>query len=588
MKENYIIDYISGNEIKVSPEEIEAVQPLAHILVEDYGYPKANILTHPQYRVKVRPSDNNKSYPVDIAVFNNDKKDEDSILLICECKSKSRKDGITQLQDYLRFSKAQLGMWYNGAERCYIRKFEQNGKVDFEEIPNIPRYGESVDSIGMLKRSQLRPTHNLKSLFRAIRNYLAANAVGVTRDEVLAQQLIGLIFCKIYDETWSAPDDTVQFRTELRESSTVTIQRIKRLFENVKRKYPAVFAASEEITLDSHSVTYVVGELQNYCIVDSERDVVADAFEVFIGHALKGGQGQFFTPRNIIRMMVNILDPQPSDYIIDPACGSGGFLIEVLRNIQNKLEEESKKYKWNTRILQSETDEAASHINGIDKDSFLAKVAKAYMAIFGYDKAGVFCEDSLDLPQNWALATKGQVALGKYNVLLTNPPFGSKIPVTGRDKLSQYDLAKKWKFNKKKNVWEAGKLQESESPQVLFIERDLDLLANYGRMAIVLPDGIFGNDNFGYIRHWLSERGRILAIVDIPVETFQPNTATKTSVLFFQKLPKEEIPKDYDIFMAIARTCGHDRRGKEIDSDEIQLVADAYKEWYKDHMGVSK
>ena len=139
-------------------------------------------------------------------------------------------------------------------------------------------------------------------------------------------------------------------------------------------------------------------------------------------------------------------------------------------------------------------------------------------------------------------------------------------------------MAYKW-TKTKTGEWEKGKIKEKESPQVLFIERDVQLLADYGRMAIVLPDGVFGNDTFGYIRHWLKEQGRILAIIDIPVETFQPNTATKTSILVFQKLPKDEIPKDYDIFMAIASTCGHDRRGNETGSDEIQLIAAEYKKW---------
>ena len=155
--------------------------------------------------------------------------------------------------------------------------------------------------------------------------------------------------------------------------------------------------------------------------------------------------------------------------------------------------------------------------------------------------------------------------------------------MSGEEKLKQYDLAYKWKKDRKTGNWTKGGLKDSESPQVLFIERDLELLADYGKMGIVLPDGVFGNETFGYIRHWLSERGRILAIVDIPVETFQPHTATKTSVLFFQKLPKNKIPQDYEVFMAIADTCGHDRRGNEIASDDIRNVAEEYHKWMKDH-----
>ena len=144
-------------------------------------------------------------------------------------------------------------------------------------------------------------------------------------------------------------------------------------------------------------------------------------------------------------------------------------------------------------------------------------------------------------------------------------------------------MACKWKNDRKTSTWTKGKLKDSESPQVLFIERDLELLADYGKMGIVLPDGVFGNETFGYIRNWLSKKGRIIGIVDIPVETFQPHTATKTSILFFQKLPEDRIPERYDIFMAMADTCGHDRRGNEIESDDIKKVAEAFRDWESEH-----
>ena len=579
MRDGYLIDYISGAEVKATPEEIQAVQPFVKMLTEDYGYPKELIVTHPQYRVKVRPSDTKKEYPVDIAVFSAAQKSDDDIYIVVECKKKARKDGRSQLEDYLRFCKAQLGVWYNGEERFFLRKYEEDGQVKFEEIPNIPKYGQRLEDIGKFRRCDLKPTHNLKSTFKAIRNHLAANTVGATRDEVLAQQLINIIFCKIYDERFTEPEDMVSFRAGVNEAPADVKKRLLDLFDKVKRKYKEVLDKEDSISLDADSVVYVIGELQNFCLIEAERDSVADAFETFIDHALKGGQGQFFTPRNVVRMMVDILDPTDEDYIIDPSCGSGGFLVETLRYIWKKLDSEGERYHWNAANLKEEKMEVAlNKLCGIDKDYFLSKVAKAYMAILGDGKSGIFCEDSLDIPSNWQDKTKIKIGTGKFSVLLTNPPFGSKIPVRGEDKLKQYDLAYKWKKNKH-GVWEKGKLKEKESPQVLFIERDVQLLANYGRMAIVLPDGVFGNDTFGYIRHWLKEQGRILAIIDIPVETFQPNTSTKTSVLVFQKLPKEEIPEDYDIFMAIASTCGHDRRGNETESDEIQLVAAEYKKW---------
>lgn len=581
-KDGYIIDFISGQEVKATPEEIEAVQVFAKQLVEDYNYPKDHIQTRPQFRVKVRPSDTKKEYPVDIAVFPNDKKQEDEVYIIVECKKKTRKDGLTQLKDYLRFSKAFLGVWFNGNERLFLRKVEKDGRIEFEEIPNIPQYKQRVEDIGKFKRKDLKPTHNLKATFKAIRNHLAANTVGATRDEVLAQQLINLIFCKIYDERFTEPNDIVTFRAGVDEEAKDVKERILDLFDKVKRKYKEVLDDSDTITLDPNSVAYVVGELQNYCLIEAERDVIADAFETFIGHALKGGQGQFFTPRNVVKMMVDILDPDEEDLIIDPACGSGGFLIEALRHVWRKLDAEGEKYHWNNENLKEEKMEfALNRIRGIDKDYFLAKVAKAYMAIVGDGKSGIFCEDSLEKPENWDSKTKEKVDLGKFSVLLTNPPFGSKIPVRGEDKLKQFELGHKWKLNKKTGEWEKGKLKDKEAPQILFIERCLQLLKDGGRMAIVLPDGIFGNNQLGYIRQFIVKQARIIAVIDVPIETFQPNTGTKTSILILQKT--KNIPEDYPVFMAIAETCGHDRRGNVKEEDDIAQISNEFKKWAEEH-----
>jgi len=580
IRDGYFLDFISGLEVQETPEEIEAVQVFAKQLVEDYNYPKEFIQTRPQYRVKVRPSDIKKEYPVDIAVFSDVKKTDDDAYIIIECKKKNRKDGKSQLQDYLRFSKAYLGVWFNGEERLFLRKIEREGRVDFEEIPNIPQFKQRVEDIGKYRRKDLRPTHNLKATFKAIRNHLAANTVGATRDEVLAQELINLIFCKIYDERFTEPNEMVTFRAGVQEDHEDVRKRILDLFEKVKRKYKEVLDETDSINLDAGSIAYIVGELQNYCLIDAERDSIADAFEVFIGHALKGGQGQFFTPRNVIKMMVEILDPTDEDLVIDPACGSGGFLIETLKYIWNKLEQEGKKYNWNERNIQEEKMEIAiNRIRGIDKDYFLSKVAKAYMAIIGDGKSGIFCEDSLEKPENWQEKTELKIDLGKFSVLLTNPPFGSKIPVRGDEKLKQFDLGYKWKRNQNSNDFSKRKLKTNEAPQVLFIERCIQLLKNRGRMAIVLPDGIFGNHTYDYIRNWLMNNGRILGIIDIPIETFMPNTSTKTSVLIFQKLERDEIPNDYEIFMAIAESCGHDRRGNKTIEDDISNISQKFCEW---------
>ncbi len=580
--ESGIKDYISGINIKASPEEIDAVQPYSKILVEDYDYPIDYIITHPQYRVKVRPSSKKKEYPVDIAVFNNKKKDEESIQIIVECKKKNEEDGLEQLKDYLRFSKAQIGVWFNGNNKAYIRKIEKNGRTEFVSIPNIPKFGQRFEDIGKFKRKDLKVASNLKAIFKSIRNHLAGNNVGTTRDEVIAQQLISIIFCKLFDEKYTSPDDQVRFRAGIDENNEEISKRIFDLFEDVKKKYKEVIDQNDKINLDKKSISYVVGELQNILLIESSRDVISDAFETFIGHTLKGDKGQFFTPRNVVKMIVEILDPSEDDLIIDPACGSGGFLIESLRYIWKKVENAGKNNNWSEQNILEEKMEVAIHkIYGIDKDSFLTKVTKAYMAIIGDGKSGIFCEDSLENPKNWSKKTSSKINLEKFDILITNPPFGSKIKITGEEKLKQYNLGFKWKVDKKTSEFHKGKLKDKETPQILFIERCLQLLKDDGKMALVLPDGIFGNETNTYVRNWLRSQGKILAIIDLPLETFLPHTGTKTSVILFQKKIKFDVEKDYKIFMAIPKYCGHDRRGIQINQDDIQNVSKEYQGWIK-------
>ncbi|MEI8054542.1 MAG: N-6 DNA methylase [bacterium] len=570
-----IIDYISGIEIIATPEEIEAVQVFSKQLIEDYGYKKNQIQTRPQFRVKARPSDTKKEYPVDIAVFQNKTKKDDDVYIIIECKKKNRKDGKGQLEDYLRLSKATLGVWFNGDERLFLRKFEKDGKAIFEEIPNIPVFGQRIEDIGKFKQKDLKSTHNLKSVFKSIRNHLAANTIGATRDEVLAQQLINLIFCKIYDEKFTAPNEIVKFRAGINENPEVVEKRVIDIFKEVKINMPEVIDESDKISLDRNSIIYVVGELQNYSLMNSERDVIADAFETFIGHALKGGQGQFFTPRNVVKMMVDILQPKETDKIIDPACGSGGFLIDALKYVWDKSEIKYKKLGWReSQIEKKKIEIATSNFRGIDKDYFLSKVAKAYMNLIGDGTTGIFCEDTLENPKTWKTEIQLKIQLGTFDILLTNPPFGSKIPVIGEDKIKQFESGYKWKFDEKKNYWfKTNNLKEQEEPQVLFIERCLALLKDGGKMAMVLPSGILGNQQEEYLRQYILDKGNLFAIVELPFETFSPNVSINTSVLFIQK---GKTNNKKNLFISINEQCGHDKKGRPVAKDDISKVADFF------------
>ena len=560
-KEGYIIDYISGTQVKASPEEVEATQVFSKILVEDYGYPKENIQTRPQFHVKVRPSDTKKEYPVDIAVFGDSERTDDSIYLIVECKKKNRKDGRTQLENYLTLSKANIGVWFNGEERFYLLKQNtDDGRVLFKEIPNIPKFGERLEDIGKFKRKDLKPTHNLKTVFNAIRNYLAGNATGTTMDQVIAQQIINMIFCKIYDERFTKMDDEVTFRVGINENSEIVSNRIKNLFAKVKSKYNEVIEVADEIKLDDMSIKYVVGELQSYCLIDTERDVVADAFEVFIQYALKGGQGQFFTPRNVVKLMVELVKPQPNEIVIDPACGSGGFLVESMRYMWRILEKQALDYGWNEIALEEEKKSCAiKYIKGIEKDSFLAKVTKAYMAILGDGKGGIFCEDALLKPSEWKIATQQSIGLGHFDVLLANPPFGKDIKVTGEDKLKQYELAYKWKTEDGKFI-KTNILKKEEAIQIIYIERCLSLLNDGGRMGLIIPETYFHAPSTKYILQFLLKGNNVMWLVDLPHNTFRPHNNAKCVIIVLQKgHPQQEV-----INMAVAEQMGHDHQGKEM------------------------
>lgn len=592
IQEGYLADYISGSQVRSTPEEVEAVQPYAKKLVEDYGYPIANIVTHPQYRVKVRPSDVKKEYPVDIAVFSDSIHSDDNCYIIVECKKKSRKDGKDQLEDYLRFSKATLGVWFNGKETLYLRKYEKDGMVRFVEIPNIPVFGQRVEDVGLFKRRDLKKTHNLKSVFGSIRNYLAANNTGITLDNEFVVQIINLIFCKIYDERFTRANDTVNFRAGIEEPCVAVADRIKRIFDSVKNKYPDVFGVNDVISLSDASIAYIVGELQQYCLIESERDVIADAFEMFISPSLRGGQGQFFTPRNVVKLLVALANPTRHDKLIDPACGSGGFLIESLRYVWAQVKNEGEELGWPDREIFADQQEVAiKNFRGIDKESFLSKTTKAYMAILGDGRGGVFCENSLEMPIHWGSDTQHLIQLGAFDIVLTNPPYGSKLKIEDRAILYHYDLGYQWKV--KNGVYEKTTKQlDFQTPQVLFIERCLNLLRPGGRLGIVAPESMFCNPSHKYIMRYVESKAQIEAVVSMPENLFQPHTHAKTCVVLMRKLGENEKPDpDEQIFMAVAKWCGHDSRGLAVPYDDVPAIQARFEAFRRgeelsyDHLG---
>ena len=597
LQTGYIRDFISGTGVRATPEEVEAVQVFARRLVEDFGYPKDHIVTRPQYRVRQRPSELKKSYPVDIAVFTSPRHEDGDLLMIVECKAENVKAGRKQLELYLSMCDAQVGAWFNGGSHegtshLYLRKdYVSGGRIIFSELPTLPRFGQRLQDIGLYLRRDLRTTEHLQPVLRDIRHHLAGNLFGTTRDEPLAQQIINVLFCKVFDETSKGPDELVDFRAGIDEKPTAVRARILDLFARVKTRFADVFDQTDAITLDDESIAYVVGELQPYCVTEAERDVIGDAFEVFMGPALRGEEGQFFTPRNVVHMIVAILDPKPEELIMDPACGSGGFLIAALDYVWSQIEQLGQRKKWSKqRMREEQTHVASQYFRGIDKDGFLAKVTKAYMAILGDGRGGVFCDNSLLPRAKWKPLLASKVDLESFDVVMTNPPFGTKIPIKGAETLGQYTLGHKATLAQTtgKYHW-TDKLLDSQPPQLLFIERCLEFLKPGGRLGILIPESVLGMPTYTHIVQFLRARVRIVGVVSMPEELFQPHTHAKTAVLFIKKVPPRP---DDQIFMSVVEWCGHDSRGnptirthpdgREELLDDVPKVVDAFKELVKD------
>ena len=588
--EGSLEDFITGQWVKDTPEEREAVQVFARKLVEEYHYPKSFITTRPQFRVKVSPSGQPK-YPVDIAVFTSQSKQYSEAYIIVECKRPNRTEGRIQLEEYLNLCpSAQIGIWFNGEEHLYLRRVaNSNGVFKFQEIYQIPKHLQPITSIGQTKRNELTVPPNLKATFKDIRNHLSGMTTGMTLDMTFAKEVINILFCKIFDEMDKGPEEFMEFHANPEEPPSVVKKTITSLFENiVTKEYDDVFDKHDTISLDAESLAYVVGALQNYAITEADREAVGDAFEVFIGPTLRGSEGQFFTPRNVIRMMIEILNPQPKEMIIDPACGSGGFLIAGLEHVWRIIEKDGKERGWTQeRILKEKTDVASKYFRGIDKDSFLAKVTKAYMAIVGDGRGGVFCENTLKDPKDWNAKTRDKIELGLFDCTVTNPPFGSKIQVKGAAILKQFELGHVWKYNKEKRLYvmEPSILYDSQPPQILFLERCLNLMKDGGRLGIILPESLFGMPTYHYLVQWLRDTAKIVAIISMPEELFQPNTHAKVCAVFIQKTRPTA---DYQIYMDEAEWCGHDSRGNptiriakdgtEYLLDDVPAIATRFRE----------
>lgn len=563
VKEGCIMDFATERPLKDTPEERRR-QEIERRLVEEWGYPKPLIDIEQEIQFGSQ-----KLGRADIVVFT-DRKSKDpnkNAYIIVEVKRENRKDGIEQLESYVNATTAEFGIWYNGKDLAFIRRLRKPHQ--FQEISRIPRYGERFEDLErQMIKSDLKPAFNLKVRFDEIHNYLYANE-GFLKEKLFGE-IIKLIFTKIVDE--KSPRNEIWFWISEREyeellekgSSLSFMQRIQRLWDETKRFYPEL---DGDLLLKQLSVAEIVRRLQEVSFVKTRDDVKGTAFQTFIHENMRGDRGEFFTPQPAIELAIGMLNPNYEESVSDPACGTGRFLIWAMEHVK-------KKYELDSRSV---AEYARAHISGIDINPDLVKVAKMYMVLFEDGWSNIFAANSLlsfyeleEIAEKMRVPKPATPEPNKFDIVLTNPPFGTKGKINASKILVQFDLAHKWKCDKKQRKWiKTNQLLREQTPEILFIERCCQLLKPYGRMAIVLPDGILTNSSLAYVRQWIIDHMRILAVVSLPQETFIPYGAgTKASVVFLQKLPEgklERLNKEgYPIFMAVAENISYDARGRII------------------------
>lgn len=550
-------DYATGKPVDISKPEEGVRQAFEKILVRDYGYPKSVL----DIEVPIQMGSSRKQ--CDIAVYAAE--DKRKIIGIIETKAPGNTNGWKQLLSYMSATAScRWGALTNGDETHYaVRKGEE---IEFAPAFSLPEHGS--EGASLLRFEDLREASDLKWIFQQINHSLYANS-NLPRTEKQGAEMSRLIFCKLADEYRERTQNKTlpHFQVKEGESSREVKNKIRELWNETKKGFlgGGIFGEDETLRLDDDSLMMIVSKLQAYSLLKTDRDVVGDAFEVFAERQFAGEKGQFFTPRNVVNMVVEMLDPQQGDTIIDPACGSGGFLIAAFNHMTRGIRKGDAELRGQM---------AGHSLYGIDKDADLVKICRAQMAIIGDGKSNIVEADSLQNPETWSDTAKSKLLQeGKpkqFDVVVTNPPFGSNIKIERQEILLDYDLGRKWKTS-------GGKLTRTDvvkktPPQVLFIEQCINLLKDGGKLGIVLPDELLGNGGDQYIRRHIKTRAEVLAVVDCPVATFMPHTGTKTSVLILQKKPAEQKPA----FFAIAENCGHTMRGKPTGKSDFEAVAKNY------------
>jgi len=563
---------IRDKEIQLKPEEVIR-QLYLRKLIKEYEYPKERIkLEYPIYfgREKKR---------ADIVITERIR--PDTPYIIVEVKKPKLKEGKQQLKSYTNATGAPIAVWTNGERIEYFHRKDPNY---FENIPDIPKAYQSLKDL--LK--QKFTIEDLKKVDKLVNEKVSLKDIIIDlEDEILAnagvdvfEEVFKLILTKLYDELQSVRDKdrNLEFRN-YGETDAELKEKIQSLFDQAKRKWQGIFPEDSKIELSPSHLSICVSSLQDIKIFNTNLDVIDDAFEYLVNKTSKGEKGQYFTPRYVIDMAVKMINPTEKETIIDPACGSFGFPIHAVFKVWKDIYEELGISEKELLTAEEKHPRAKDYVSekvfGIDFDEKVVRVAKLLNLIAGDGHSNVIRLNSLDweLWEEWIndedwqdkyfdgwrklkrfAKRRGDFSEFNFDIVLTNPPFAGEIKESRI--IHKYDIAQA------KN----GKYPSKISRDILFIERALKMLKPGGRMAIVLPQGRLNNATDKYIREFISEHARILAVVGLHQNVFKPHTGTKTSVLFVQKWDDEINLKleDYPIFFATMQEPSKDNSGEKI------------------------
>ena len=447
--------------------------------------------------------------------------------IIVEVKKPGRKDGREQLHSYMNATGAPYGWWTNGRDASYEFRTEPNL---FGDLRRLPRVDETLDDIREpIRKHMLKPVEDIEGigdLVERLQEEVLANA-GVN----VFEEVFKLFFAKLWDEESTSdnpasPRSVCHFRvtTQLPEEQ---MKRFQQLLDDAIASHPGIFPQGTKWGLSPEAMVVVASVLEQIRLSDTDMELMDHAFEYLLAPESKGDKGQYFTPRQVVRMAVKMLNPRHNERVLDPACGPCGFLIHTLLHLRDNHFRVEFPRNWDVQLQNY----GKVHLYSVDFDPRVERVARFMMWVAGDGSANVFRMNSLD-EREWKRDQRflQEVADGGFDVIMTNPPFAGTI--RHPEILTRYDLAYKERLIRRPTketvkVYRDRKRQNTMTRDVLFLERCLKWLKPGGRMAIVLPQGNFNNVGAEYIRREIMRRARILAVVGLHVNTSSPTPAPR-------------------------------------------------------------